>query len=80
MDSIFESVRYEAIHTTDTTTNVFYVIIFTSRAYKLQENTTIDGHFLTSGELVVKAQYIYSMQVDTNWYWDPYPQQHVSTV
>ena len=29
MDSIFESVKYEAIHTTDTTTNVFYVIMFT---------------------------------------------------
>ena len=39
----------------------FYVIMFTSEAYKLQDNTTIDGQIITSGELVVKAKYICSM-------------------
>ena len=34
---------------------------------------------ITAGELVVKAQYIFSMQVDTNWYWNQHPQQHVLT-
>ena len=43
--------------------NGFYVIMFTSEAYKLQDNTTIDGQIITSGGLVVKAQYICSMQV-----------------
>ena len=36
----------------------------------IQENKTIYGQIITAGELVVKAQYLYSMQVDTNWYWN----------
>ena len=53
MASLVESVKYGAINTTHTTTNVFYVIIFTSEAYTLQKNTTIDGQIITAGELVV---------------------------
>ena len=30
--------------------------------------------------MVVKAQYICIMKVDTNWYWNEHPQQHVITV
>ena len=30
--------------------------------------------------MVVQAQYICSMQVDTNWYWNQQPKQHVITV
>ena len=67
MASLVESGKYRAINTTETSTNGFYVIMFTSGAYTLQENTTIDGQIITSGELVVKAQYICSMQIDTNW-------------
>ena len=54
--------------------------MFTSGAYKLQENTTIDGQIITAGELVVKAQYLCSMQVDTNWYCNQQPIHHVITV
>ena len=32
------------------------------------------------GNWFVKAQYLCSMQVDTNWYWNQHPQQHVTTV
>ena len=39
MASLFESGKYGSINKTDTTTNVFYVIMFTSKAYTLQENT-----------------------------------------
>ena len=42
--------------------------MFTSESYTLQDNTTIDGQIITAGKLVVKAQYICYMQVDTNWY------------
>ena len=77
---LFESVKYGAINTTGTSTNGFFVIMFTSRAYTLQENTTIDGQIITSGELVVKAQYICSIQVYTKWYWNQHPQQNVTTV
>ena len=54
--------------------------MFNSGAYTLQENTTIYGKIITAGELVVKAQYICSMQIDTNWYWNQQPKHHVITV
>ena len=56
MASLFESGKYGAINTTDTSSNGFYVIMFTSGAYTLQENTTIYGQIITAGELVVKAK------------------------
>ena len=68
MASLVESAKYGDINPTDTSTNRFYVIMFTSGEYKLQENTTVDGKIITTGELVVKLQYICSMQVDTNCY------------
>ena len=73
MASLVKSGTYGAINTTDTSTNGFYVIMFTSGAYTLQENTTIDGKIITASEFVVKAQYLYSMQIDTNWYWNQQP-------
>ena len=54
--------------------------MFTSVAYTLQENTTIDGQIITAGELVVKEKYIFSMQVDNNCYWNQQPKHHVITV
>ena len=58
MVSLVESGKYGAINTTDTSTNGFYVIMFTSGVYTLQENTTIDGQILIAGELVVNAKYL----------------------
>ena len=78
--SFVQSLKYISVKTTYTATNIFYVIMFTSEAYILQYNTTIYGQIITSGELVVKAQYLCSMQVDTNWYWNQHPQQHSITV
>ena len=43
MGSLVESGKYGAINTTETSTNEFYVIVFTPGVYTLQENTTIDG-------------------------------------
>ena len=56
MASLVESVKYGSINTTDTSTNGFYVIMFTSSAYTIQENTIIDGQILITGELVVNAK------------------------
>ena len=53
-----ESVKYVAINITDTTNNGFYVIMFTSESYTVQDNTTIDGKVITAGEFVVNAQYL----------------------
>ena len=80
MASLVESGKYGSINTTDTSTNVFYVIMFKTGAYTLQENTTIDGQIITAGELIVKAKYLCSMQIDTNWYWNQQPKHHVITV
>ena len=35
-----------------------------------QSYTKIDGTNITAGELVVKAQYLFSMKDNTNWYWE----------
>ena len=80
MASLVESGEYRAINTTYTSTNGLYVIMFTSGAYTLQENTTIDGQVLIAGELFVNAKYLCSMQVDTNWYWNQQPNHHATTV
>ena len=80
MALLIESGKCGAINTTDTTINGFYVIMFTSEAYILQDNKAIDRKIITAGELVVKAQYLCSMQVDTNCYWNQHHQHHVMTV
>ena len=80
MASLVKSGKYGAINTTDTETNGFYFIMFTSEAYTLQDNTTIYGQIITAVKLVVKSQYLCSMHVDTNWYWNQQPQNHVTTV
>ena len=80
MTSLVESGKYGAINTTDTTTSGFYVIMFKSGSYKIQENTTIDGQIITAGELAVKAQYLCFLQVETNWYWNQQHKQHFITV
>ena len=54
--------------------------MFTSCAYTLQENTTIDRQIITAGELVVKSKYICSVQIDTNWYCNQQPKHDVITV
>ena len=59
---------YASINTDYTTKNGLYVIKLISEAYKLQNNTIIYGQVISAGELVVKAQYICSMQENTHWY------------
>ena len=80
MELLVESETYGYIKKTDTLTNRFYVIMLTSGAYKLQENTTIDGKIITAGELVVKEQYLCYIKIDTNWYWYQQPKHHVIKV
>ena len=35
---------------------------------------------ITAREFIVKLQYLFSMQVDTNWYWNKQPQQNFKTM
>ena len=44
MDSLVESVKNRDINTYETTTYGFYVIMFTSEAYTIQDNTTMKGN------------------------------------
>ena len=46
----------------------------------LQKNTTIDGQFISSGELSVKAQYLCSVKENTNCYWKHKPLQQTIIV
>ena len=69
MASLVQSVKHGSTNTADTTTNLFYVINFISKAYTLQNNTTIDRQIISAGELVSKAQYLCSIQENTNCYW-----------
>ena len=62
MASLVQAGMYVTINTDDTSANVFYVIQFVSKAYTLQNNITIDGQFIYAGELVVKSQYLCSVQ------------------
>ena len=71
--SLVQSDMYVAINKDDTTPNGLYVIQLISEAYTLQNNITIDGHVISDGELVFKAQYLCSMQENTNWYWKKHP-------
>ena len=71
---------YGAINTDDTKANGLYVNKFISEAYTLQNNTTHDGHVISAGKLVAKAQYICSIQESTNWYWKQQPTQHTIIV
>ena len=56
MASLVESGTYGAINKTETSTNGYYVIMFTSGSYTLRKNTTIYGQIITAVELVVKTQ------------------------
>ena len=49
MVSLVQYGKYGVINKTDIKTSGFYVIIFTSEAYTLQSNATIDGHIIPSG-------------------------------
>ena len=80
MASLVQSGKYDAINTTVTETNIFYVIMFKSEAYKLQYNTTINRQIITAGKLVVKTQYLCYMKETTNWFWAKHPQHQVITV
>ena len=50
MASLVKSGMYGDINTDNTTLNVFYVIQFISKAYMLQNNTTIGGQVISAGE------------------------------
>ena len=80
MDSLVQSSVYGVINTNDNTSNLFYVIQFISESYTLQNNTTIDGQLIYSDELVFKAQYFFSMQENTDWYWKQQPLQQTVIV
>ena len=80
MASLVQLGMYGAINTSDNTKNGLYVIKFISEVYTLQKYITIDGQLISSGELVVKAQYLCSMQKNTNCYWKQQPLQQTIIV
>ena len=80
MASLFQSGKYGAINTADTTANGYYVIQFISEAQTLKNNTKIDRKIIYVGKLVVKAKHLFSMQENTHCYWQKQPLQHTIIV
>ena len=58
--------KFVYINTSDKTAMGYYMIKFTSEAYKLQEETMCDGKICTAFELVIEAQYMNCMQSTGN--------------
>ena len=75
MASLVQSGMYGTINTYETTKNRLYVIQFISEAYTIQNNATIDGQFISAGELVFKSQSFSSMQENTDFYCKKQPLQ-----
>ena len=80
MASIVQLGMHGAINIYDTTTNGFYVIQYLSYVYTHKNNTKIYGQVIYADKLVVKSQYIFSMQENTNWYWKQKPLQQTIIV
>ena len=80
MASFVQPGMYYAINKYDNTTNGFYVIQFISEAYTLENNTTIYGQVIFACESFVKAQYLCSIQENTNWNWKKQPMQQTIIV
>ena len=62
MTSLVKFGKYGATNTTGTSKMGYYVIKSVSEAYTLKYDTTCDGQIISSGELVVKSQYLRFMQ------------------
>ena len=69
MESLVQTNQYVAINAADTTTPGYYVVQCVSNDFTLQEDITTDGWVTTSGELVVRSEYLSNMKAKTNWYW-----------
>ena len=67
--------KYVSINKNYSTTMGYYVIKFVSEAYTPHKNTNHDGKINTAGELVIKAQYLRSIQEKTKIYWYQKQQQ-----
>ena len=87
LDEISENVAslvqldmYGAINIDDTTTNGLHFIQLLGDAYTLQNNRKMYGQVISAGELFVKAQYLCSMQENTNCYCRQQLLQHTITV
>ena len=68
MTALVQTGIYFAIIVIYTITILYYVIKFISRVYTLQEATTFDGEVSSSGEIVIKSQYMKYMQYNTILY------------
>ena len=70
MSELFKTNKYGAIKTTDNSTMGYYAVKFMSESYPLQYKCKNNGQISEYGDLVVKAQYMDCIKVNTNWYWE----------
>ena len=58
MSALVQSGKYGAINTEYQTTMVYYVVIYFSEPYTLQDDKTVYKQVINTGELIVKAEYL----------------------
>ena len=75
MATLAKTGKYGAINKIDTTRMGYYVIKFISEAYTLHKETDCKVKINSSGELVVKDQYMNYMQDNKDGYWEQSQQQ-----
>ena len=68
MSLIIMEGKYGAIHSDDSSRHGYYIIKFSSFPYNLQADLSIDGHVISSGEMVREGTYLFSMNINSHYY------------
>ena len=59
---------YGSVNTDDPQTEGFYIVMFTSEPYSLQEEINVHGDIINCGTLVCDAKYCSPAQINSRWY------------
>ena len=68
---IIIEVNYGAIDADDYICRGYYIIIFSSFPYTLQEDLSIDGQVISSGEMVCDRNYYFPININYRSYVSP---------
>ena len=59
--------NYGAIYADDYSCNGYYIIKISSYPYTLQAEMSIDGKFISSGEMVFEGTYLFPINSNSNY-------------
>ena len=60
--------KYVAIDTDNSSCHGYYITKFSSSPYTLQADLSIDGKFISSGEIVCGGNYFFSISINSHYY------------